>query len=224
MDFVWIVGRRVLTSCAILALALWVEFTGAQVAPSANPSCRGREVVVGITPSCPYGLKACWAGAYEALERLEGVDSVAALPSAESCTASVCLKDKGLPDPAKWASQFKLQVGQIYEFRGVEVTVSGTVERADGGLVLRVPELKQPITLGPLQHKLQWDSKEKAPRKPEPDELHAQKQLASKVKEANAEGGSVQVTGPLMKSKQGYILEVRKFIQLPREAAPRPEG
>ena len=212
MDFIRVVGQRVLPSCAILALALWVEPAGAQVTPSAAPSCRGREVVVGITPSCPEGFMGCWAGAYEALGRLEGVDSVADTPNADSCTASVCLEDNGLPDPAKWASQFKSQMGNVYVFRGVEVTVSGTVEGAAGGLVLRVPGLEQPITLGPLQHKLQWDSKEKAPLKAEPDERQAHKQLAAKVKDAKAEGLKVQVTGPLTKSKQGYVLEVREFI------------
>ncbi len=33
-------------------IALWAERAGAQVS----------EVVVGITPTCPYGLVACWAG------------------------------------------------------------------------------------------------------------------------------------------------------------------
>ena len=59
-------GKLALASYALLALAVWAEPAGAQVS----------EVVVGITPTCPYGLVACWAGAYDAVMRIEGVESV----------------------------------------------------------------------------------------------------------------------------------------------------
>ena len=52
--------QRALPSCALLTLALWAEPAGAQV----------REVVVGITTTCPYETRSgCWSGAYWALMR-----------------------------------------------------------------------------------------------------------------------------------------------------------
>src|SRR5207249_890529 len=152
-----------LPPCALLAFALWAEPAGAQV----------KKVDVGITPSCPYGLAACWAGAYEALGRLEGVESVEKTPNGDNCTAGVRLKGHGLPDPDQWASQFKAMVDQAYQFRGVEVTVSGKLEGGDAGLVLQVPGVEQPIALAPLRHKLQWNPKKEAPHQPEPDERDA---------------------------------------------------
>ena len=111
------------------------------------PRAQVREVVVGVTPTCPYGLMACWAGAYEALVRIDGVESVEKTPNAYNCTASVRLKGNGLPDPDKWASQFKAMVDQAYGFRGVEVTVSGQLE---GRRRPRppVPGVEQPIAVG----------------------------------------------------------------------------
>jgi glycosidase len=34
---------------------------------------KGTRVVVGLTSKCPYGIGACWGGAYEALQQLDGV-------------------------------------------------------------------------------------------------------------------------------------------------------
>ncbi len=34
-------------------------------------SAKGRAITVGITGTCPYGIGACWGGAYEALGALE---------------------------------------------------------------------------------------------------------------------------------------------------------
>ena len=67
---------------------------------------------VGITPNCPYGLKACWAGANEALGHIEGVKSVAITPDSFNCTATIRIKGDGLPDPDTLASQFKKTVDQ----------------------------------------------------------------------------------------------------------------
>src|SRR5258705_9856684 len=43
-------------------------------------SAQVTEVVVGITPTCPYGISACSAVANEALGQLEDVESVAKIP------------------------------------------------------------------------------------------------------------------------------------------------
>ncbi len=76
--------------------------------------------------------------------RMECVESVDKTPNAYNCTASVHLKDNSLPDPDKWAEQFKKTVDQAYGFRGVEVSISGTVEAHDG--VLAAPRARHRST------------------------------------------------------------------------------
>jgi hypothetical protein len=173
------------------------------------------EVVVGVTPTCPYGISACWAGAYEGLGKLEGVRSVAKQPNAFNNTARVYLNHKELPDPAAWAKQFQKAVGDAYKFRGVEVTVKGTVEEKDGKLAVRVPGLKEPLPLKGLTEKLQWNFKKAAARQPEPDEADALKQLAAAHQKARGGGFRVEVTGPLRTAEGGPVLEVREFFALP---------
>ncbi len=169
------------------------------------------EVVVGVTPSCPYGIKACWAGAYHALGRIDGVESVSTTPDAYNCTATIRLKPEMLPDPERFATAFEKMVGKAYVFRGVEVTVEGTVEKAGDSLTLRVPGIPQPVNLIPLQHKLQWNFKKTAARQPEPDERDALAQLILKSKDATSPC-KVHVTGPFTRTDHGYSLEVREFI------------
>jgi galactose oxidase len=169
------------------------------------------EVIVGVTPACPYGIKACWAGAYHALGRVVGVESVAATPDAYNCTASLRLKPGALPDPEKWAAEFKTMVDKAYVFRGVELTVEGTVEKAGDELIMRVPGIAAPIELTPLRHKLQWNFKKRAARQPEPDERDAMAQLVLESKDARKSTFNVQVTGPFTHTDQGYSLEVREF-------------
>jgi galactose oxidase len=195
------------SSCVLLALALGATSVKAQV----------QEVLVGITIACPYENAiegSCWSGAYWALMKLEGVKTVDKTANGYNCTARVYLNDKSFPDPDQWASQFKKLVDQTYTFRGVEVTVDGTVGGDNNGLVVRVPGVKLPITLRPLEHKLQWNSKKGTARQPEPDERDAYQQLGSKVKESKANDFKTRVTGTLRKSGTGYTLEVREFFPL----------
>jgi hypothetical protein len=84
-------------------------------------AARGTAVVVGVTGTCPYGIGACWGGAYEALSQLEGVDMVNPIPDAVESTAEVFLKDEGLPPLDRWGRQFSDIVNGTYELRGVEV-------------------------------------------------------------------------------------------------------
>jgi len=188
-----------------MAIALGAKPADAQV----------NEVVVGVTISCPYENAiegSCWSGAYSALTQLDGVKSVDTSANGYNCTARVYLKSGGLPDPNKWAEQFKKLVDQTYVFRGVEVTVQGTVEGDDGSLIVRVPGVEQPIQLGPLEHKLQWNSRKKAARQPERDERDAYQQLTAKKNETKAKELSVKVTGPFRNTDKGLLLEVREFF------------
>ena len=184
----------ILPSCALLVLALWTEPAGAQV----------MELSVGITPNCPYGLKACWAGAHEALGHIEGVKSVAITPDSFNCTATIRIKGDGLPDPDTWASQFKSRVDHV----------QGTLQGEGENLTLRVPGVDQPIRLMPLTNKLQWNFKKSAARQAEPDERDALKQLANRRNEDKEATYQVQATGPLKKDDKGYVVEVREFFTM----------
>jgi hypothetical protein len=203
---------------AVFSLALLVSAFGA-----GPVLAQVTEVDVGVTPTCPYGIGACWGGAYEALGRLDGVKSVAATPDAYNCTARVVLKQAGaLPDVDRWAGQFKSMVGNVYAFRGVEITAEGTVEVDGDTLALRVPGLAQPLPLAPLRDKLQWNFKKSSARQPEPDERDAHAQLAARKKAARVGPLRAQVTGPLKKSGSGYALEVREFF--PMDTGVDPYG
>jgi hypothetical protein len=179
------------------------------------------EVVVGITPHCPYGFPGCWAGAKEALEHLDDMLIVASTPDIYNCTARVHLKHSGLPDLVKWPKQFNTMVGTAHSFRGVEVTVMALVADKDGKLILQTPGLKQDITLAPLQHKLQWNFKKGAARQPEPDEQEAYRKLAAQTKKAKGNEFNVEVTGPLRETDQGFVLEVREFFLIYSQANGR---
>ena len=209
------IGKAYLSTLVFLVAFLWAGKADAQV----------KEVTVGITPSCPYGISACWSGAYEALGRLDGVKSVAESPDAYNCTARMYLKESGLPDVARWTEQFKARVGGLYMFRGVEVTVEGTLEKQGDRLLVRVPGTADPIQLETLSHKLQWNFKKAAARQPEPDEKEAYRQLAEQNEKAKGSAAlMVLVTGPLGKGPNGFSLQVREFFPMapPGELYRRP--
>lgn len=205
MQFMRKTTRRLLPVFALLALALRASTSNAQI----------HEVVVGVTMTCPYENAiegSCWSGAYMALMELDGVKTVDKSANGHNCTARIYLKSGGLPDPDKWAEQFKKLVDQTYTFRGIEVTAGGTIVSDAGNLALRVEGVEQPISLGKLEHKLQWNSKKGAARQPEPDERDAYQQLASQIKDFKGGDFKLKVTGPLRKSDKGYLIEVREFF------------
>lgn len=175
-------------------------------------------VVVGVTPICPYGLSACWGGAYEGLKHLSGVRLVRPMPNAKDSTGFVYLKDAGLPDIEAWPAEFAKIANAVHRIRGVEISVEGVVRDLGGGAVIIQGDDSRPSIL--LQHiepgdKIQWDATNAAPQPLTPDEQKMYESLEKEVKEG---GGSLQatVTGPLQKSGEGYVLKVRHFsIQAP---------
>lgn len=187
---------------SLLALLVWTKSADAQIT----------EVWIGVTPTCPYGISACWAGAYGALGCLDGVDSVAKNPDAYNCTAHVHMEHGGLPDVDKWSMQFKSAVDEIYVFRGVEITIEGWVNETENSFFLKARQLETPLTLAPLKNKLQWNYKKEAARQPEPDERDAYRQLVSKRMSTTVTDFRVQVTGPLIATENGMVLEVREFF------------
>jgi galactose oxidase len=170
-----------------------------------------KQVHVGLTPSCPYGIAGCWGGAREALGRLDGVETVGTAPDVYNSTAQICLRDGKLPDPEAMQKQFKSMVGDLWAFRGVEVTVEGKITVADGKPVLNCPGVDRPITLVPLKNKLQYNFQKHAVRQPEPDEATAHRDIMELIqKNKSVVERPWFVTGPLSRDKEGYVLEVRE--------------
>ncbi|HLX92416.1 MAG TPA: galactose oxidase-like domain-containing protein [Puia sp.] len=174
-------------------------------------------VVVGVTPICPYGIAACWGGAYEALRRLDGVRLVRPIPDSANSTAFVYLDHEGLPDLDAWGAEFAHVANGTHFLRGVEITLAGTVSwRKGGNLLLHGNMQGSPLPLYPMMaaDKVQWDATTQAPRPLEPKEQSAWQDLENIARGAEALV-SVVVAGPLKKVEEEYILEVRKFSLQP---------
>jgi galactose oxidase len=169
-----------------------------------------RTVIVGITPTCPYGLSACWAGAYGALSSLEGVKSVARTPDVYNCTAAVELEGNLIPCVRRWREQFVSATGDVYKFRGVEVSLNGPVERDGNDWVLKCPDIKDRVVLARLNHKLQWNFRKARARQREPDERRAFNELTSRV-EGERGPADVEIVGPLRFRGDEVVVEVREF-------------
>jgi hypothetical protein len=169
----------------------------------------GTAVTVGITGSCPYGIGACWGGAYEALGRLHGVDVVRPVPDNDDSTAEVFLRGNVLPPLQEWAVEFERILNGTYVLRGVEVTLAGTVEVHDGELLLTASAERPAVRLRPIDpaSKLQWDARAHAPRPLEPEEASAYARLAARLVETAT---AAVVTGPLTEEPNGYELQVRR--------------
>jgi galactose oxidase len=175
-------------------------------------TAKGTAVLVGITGTCPYGIGACWGGAYEALKRLEAVEHVGPIPNAGDSTADVFLVDERLPPLEAWRQQFRRIANGSYELRGVEVTVHGLLELHDGELVLARSAERPQLRLGLLDaaHKIQWDHSARLRRPLQPEEAKAFQQLRS-ASQGSAGQRPLSVTGPLELSDRGYVLQVRRF-------------
>ena len=170
-------------------------------------------VVVGVTPTCPYGISACWGGAYEALKHMQGVRLVRPVPNAQDSTAYVYLEHGGLPDLDAWPKQFAHVANGTHFFRGVEITLEDTLEIQGGNiLVMKGNDVRPPVLLQPIEpaDKVEWDAAKQSPQPLEPDEKDAYLRLRTKVSGA---GGVLDaaVTGPLKKVGDAFVLEVRKF-------------
>jgi hypothetical protein len=181
----------------------------ADLAPKPLVPPNRRPVVVGITATCPYGLSACWGGAYHALSQLHGVQVVADNPDSIHSTADVYLKHDGLPDIDVWPTEFARVANGTHLFRGVEVTIEGNVRMDDDLLILAGNDVRPPVQLLPLEptRKIQWDHKERKRRALDPQEQNAFNQALSKIRAAAQV--TITVTGPLQKTPYGLALQVR---------------
>jgi galactose oxidase len=169
-------------------------------------------VVVGITPSCPYGIGACWGGAFAALRQLSDVDIVRPLPDTADSIAFVYLRQDTLPDLDAWRDQFAKVANGTYVMRGLEMTISGTVTEHLARLALGGTPTRPELVLAPLQaaDKVQWDFATRTSKPMSDDEVSAFARLSAALA-ANPAGATVQVTGPLKKSGADFFLEVREY-------------
>ncbi len=196
-------------------------FTAKLVAAQHNPptalkmramvraTASGTRIEVGITPTCPYGLSACWGGAFEALRNLDGVEHVDPIPHASSSSASVYLENGGLPDLDRWSSQFQDYVHKAYGLRGFEATLTGVVEARDNAFLLVGDGQRPVVELVPLEleGKIQWDKDAQRPQAIKPEEAAAYSTLVQSV--ASGSTKLVTVTGPVSQTEAGYKFQVR---------------
>jgi hypothetical protein len=169
-------------------------------------------VVVGLTATCPYGLAACWGGAYTALNQLTGVESVRPIADAQHSVAFVYLDHDGLPDVEQWPEEFTRTANGSYGWRGVEVTLRGDLEQVSGQWVLAADQSRPAVALGPLRSgaKVQLDLVNWVPQSlPEAE----QSAFANLVRRVQGTPGPrrTTVTGPLKKTDTGFVLQVRTF-------------
>jgi galactose oxidase len=146
------------------------------------------------------------------LRRLTGIETVLEEANAYTSTASVFLKDDALPDLDIWRREFAHIANASYTLRGIEITLSGTVEHANGLLRL-VGNVNRPsVLLAPLaaSNKVQWNFATKSNWPLEPDEETAYSRLQQKLM-GPAPPISATVTGTLLKNENGFFLEVRTF-------------
>lgn len=186
-----------------------------EVDDAIKESARRPPVVIGLTATCPYGLAACWGGAYSALCELSRVETVRPIADAQYSVAFVYLDNDGLPDVGDWPAEFALKANGSYGWRGVEVTLRGPIERAGDQWILPADQSRPAVALAPLQPgaKVQLDLENGTPR-PLPEAEQAA--YADLVGRTASTPGPVraEVTGPLQKTDAGFVLQIRKSIIL----------
>jgi galactose oxidase len=168
--------------------------------------------VVGVTPSCPYGIGACWGAAFQALQQLSGVENVRPLPDNTNSTAFVYLKNDALPDIDLWRAEFAKVSNGSYVLRGIEMTLEGEVTETFGLLTLSGTDTRPDLPLGPLQvpDKVQWSITTRSNRPLSADERTAYARLSAALA-GRAESPRARIVGPLKKNGASFFLEVRDF-------------
>ena len=108
-----------------------------------------------------------------------------------------------------WDDQFRRMVHQTYQLRGVEVTLTGTIEARNNRFVLAGQGPRPPVELVPLdpEGKIQWDPAAQGPPAAEPAKASAYDTLARSAGAVVAR--PLTVTGPLHQTQAGYQLQVR---------------
>ncbi len=175
-----------------------------------NASSGGNHVLIGLTPTCPYGLSSCWGGAYEALQKLDGVRYVKPIANRNEATAEAFIDADLRPDLNKWKQQFKSSAKGSYDFRGIELTLHGSVKLRNDKLMLH-PRKGNAIVLRPLQEtcKVQWDARHDCRKYFESGEENAYDHLLKAASERKEM--AVTVSGPYIETDGEPSVQVRLF-------------
>ena len=198
---------------AAIAAARPRSFAAPAAAPP--PSRQGTRVVIGLTSRCPYGLAACWGGAYQSLRKLSGAAYVNPVADARTSTAEVFLHDNTVPDPERWKREFQDSANASYEVRGIEVSVEGQLSREGDRFRLTLADGQQVGLERPAADaKVQWNWDAKAPETLTGQEATAVERLAPHAEASHR----AKVTGPLLRRDGRLAVAVRNF-----EVASQPE-
>jgi galactose oxidase len=175
-------------------------------------------VLVGLTPTCPYGLGACWGGAYEALNYIEDIKTVLPKPNSDISVAFVYLHEDKLPNINIWREQLHKVDGGTYKMRGIEMTLTGVVTEKGHQLTLSGTSTRPEVVLNQFKadSKLDWDNVAKVPKPLTNAEAGAYSRLYQKVVSHSVshpkEELKLQVTGRLqMDENKKYSLDVKAF-------------
>lgn len=166
------------------------------------PETESLVISVDAKPACPR--RGCWAVTMEALHRLSGVQQVD-MELTDSTLRRVRLTDAKLPDPTVWKKEFQEYVGTASQFRGVVVTMTGTIVQKNGHLAISVPDLEL-VSIKLLNRGVE-----------------AKQSNDSDESDPSDISGNARITGLLQKDKQGYSIEVSHFEILPATTRPAPE-
>jgi galactose oxidase len=175
----------------------------------------GPPVVVGLTPTCPYGLGPCWGGAFEALNNIKDIDVVLPRPNQAISAAFVYLHNDILPDINVWRTELREIDSGTYTLRGIEMTLTGVVTKSNGHLALAGTSTRSDVVLNQFQasSKLEWDNVAKVTQPVTQDEAMAYTKLYQRVA-SHPEGLKLQVTGRLqMDENKKYSLDVKSFVE-----------
>lgn len=173
------------------------------------------QVVVGLTPVCPYGLDTCIAGALGALKKLDGVETVRSIVDKQAAVAFLYLDHDGLPNLRLWPRQFADTAQKSYVWRGVEVTLEGPVEANEDSLLLTATSNRPSVRIMPLRStdKVQLDQTNGVPNLLPVNEAEAYAELDKTLQTAGTTA-EFSITGPLLETGAGFVIEVRKFHQI----------
>jgi galactose oxidase len=144
---------------------------------------------------------------------MSDIDIVRPVPNQPDSTAYVYLKQDILPDIDAWRSEFEKTANGSYHMRGIEMTLSGAVEKKGEQLVLAGNETRPKLVLAPFKEtsKIEYDMWAKVDREMSEEEAGAYEEL-SKALAGQASGMKVVVTGRLQKNGAGdFSLDVRAF-------------
>jgi galactose oxidase len=210
-------ARRIAAVRALVAQAQAIpseaRMSTAELDHAIRSQATGTHVAIGLTSRCPYGLGACWGGAYEALQKLDGVQAVRPNANAEDSTAEVFMHGDTLPDVGRWKEQIASVANGSYDFRGVEVSVRASVRAQNGGFNLVNSAIHEPVTLAPLGtvEKIQFDRSTRTAKPAAAEEHSAYERLVARYRDAGTVDLPARVTGPLRQTNTGWTLNVRAF-------------